>query len=90
MALKKDFIKTEPQFNGELKLVDAYWRVERVSGTKKNAQATVSVSNVVGDNLIQVAVKEYSFTPSMNSKNFIAQAYEHLKTLPEFEGATDC
>jgi hypothetical protein len=32
----------------------------------------------------------YSFAPDLNGKNFIAQAYEHLKTLPEFAGATDC
>jgi hypothetical protein len=30
------------------------------------------------------------FFPSLEGNNFIAQAYEHLKTLPEFEGAEDC
>ena len=32
----------------------------------------------------------YSFTPNLDGQNFIAQAYNHLKTLPEFSGATDC
>lgn len=36
--------------------------------------------------------KDYSFTPSVDefSNNFIKQGYLHLKTLPEFVGATDC
>jgi hypothetical protein len=32
----------------------------------------------------------YNFVPSLEGANFIAQAYEYLKTLPEFKGATDC
>lgn len=36
--------------------------------------------------------RDYSFTPSVDeaSTNFIKQGYLHLKTLPEFAGATDC
>ena len=36
--------------------------------------------------------KQYQIPVSVdaNSTNFIAQAYEYLKTLPEFAGATDC
>jgi hypothetical protein len=34
--------------------------------------------------------KTYRFAPSLDGKNFITQAYEHLKTLPEFAGATNC
>jgi hypothetical protein len=30
------------------------------------------------------------FTHNLAGKNFIAQAYDHMKTLPEFAGATDC
>jgi hypothetical protein len=32
----------------------------------------------------------YKFAPNLDGANFIKQAYEHLKTLPEFSGATDC
>jgi hypothetical protein len=36
--------------------------------------------------------KHYKFTASVSdgAENFIKQAYAHLKTLPEFAGATDC
>lgn len=34
--------------------------------------------------------QQYSFVPKLEGQNFIAQAYEHLKTLPEFAGAIDC
>ena len=34
--------------------------------------------------------KRYGFFHDLNGKNFIAQAYNYLKTLPEFAGATDC
>lgn len=30
----------------------------------------------------------YCFVPNMDGGNFIAQAYAHLKTLPEFAGAS--
>jgi hypothetical protein len=39
---------------------------------------------------IELQKKEYAFTPSMNEDNFIKQAYEYLKTLPEFADAIDC
>ena len=65
---------------------DCYIKVESVAGSKTIMSATVSTklseSTTVSAN--------YSFTPNMNGGNFIAQAYEHLKTLPEFEGAVDC
>ena len=34
--------------------------------------------------------RSYEFVPEMSNQNFIAQAYEHLKTLPEFAGAENC
>ena len=33
---------------------------------------------------------QYDCSYDMQSPNPIAQAYAHLKTLPEFAGATDC
>jgi hypothetical protein len=34
--------------------------------------------------------KQFVFAPNLDGPNFIKQAYEHLKTLPEFDGAVDC
>lgn len=62
----------------------------------------VKVESTRGDKIMQVAdvsfaidgrvvlKKEFSFEVKLDGGNFIAQAYDHLKTLPEFEGAVDC
>jgi hypothetical protein len=88
MALKKNYVETRENFSGSLTASDAYWRVSKISGTKNNMTMFVNVSETSGR--IQITEKMYSFVPDLNGKNFIAQAYEHLKTLPEFAGATDC
>jgi hypothetical protein len=65
-----------------------YIKVISVSGSKSNITASVTFTDEVSvEQLIQ---KDYVFTPKLEGVNFIAQAYEHLKTLPEFAGATDC
>jgi len=66
---------------------DFYAKVIAVIGGKDNLSATV---NFNADNVS--FNKSYDFTPSVvdGSDNFIKQAYEYLKTLPEFSGATDC
>jgi hypothetical protein len=66
-------------------VVDAYIKVVEVTSTKENTSAKV----VFSDSKLKLE-KHYLFTPDMDGKNFIAQAYEHLKTLPEFAGAADC
>lgn len=88
MALRKQFIKTLPGFDGELKCKGTYWKVTQLTGNKSQIDFTtgafVEESQVFG--------AQYSFTPSVQdgAKNFIAQAYDHLKSLPEFAGAEDC
>ena len=88
MALKKDFIKTEQNLAGSLSAKDAYWKVVKVSGNKLRCDVVVDVRKENNGSFIES--QSFSFTPSMDGLNFIAQAYEHLKTLPEFAGATDC
>lgn len=65
---------------------DCYIKVCKVDGNKNKAEAFV-MSTLTDQASI---TKTYEFSPDMNGKNFIAQAYEHLKTLPEFAGAVDC
>jgi hypothetical protein len=62
-------------------------KVASISGNKDELLATVQFA----DDKLQMQ-KHYKFTASVSdgSQNFIAQAYDHLKTLPEFAGATDC
>jgi hypothetical protein len=65
----------------------AYVKVIEISGNKTQVVANVSFKSDV-----QQFNKEYVVPVSVeaDSSNFIAQVYEHLKTLEEFAGAIDC
>lgn len=65
-----------------------YIKVESVSGDKSNIKAFVTFTDEEKNQ--QIIRKDYSFVPNMQGDNFIRQAYQHLKTLPEFENAMDC
>jgi hypothetical protein len=67
--------------------IAAYIKVQNVSGDKNNVNASVSFT----DDNIQFS-KMYRFSALVNdgAPNFIKQAYEYLKTLPEFENSEDC
>ena len=65
----------------------AHISIISISGTK-----TEILANVNFKSLSDEFNKEYKIPISVeqNSENFIKQAYNYLKTLPEFVGATDC
>jgi hypothetical protein len=65
----------------------AYAKVIGINGNKAQIIANVDFK---GEN--QQFNKHYAIPVSLETgaPNFIAQAYEHLKTLPEFAGAVDC
>jgi len=67
--------------------INAYIKVRNVSGDKDNLNA-----NVVFINDRIEFDKNYRFPASVSddAPNFIKQAYEYLKTLPEFENSEDC
>jgi len=74
--------------NGNQKITfSAYVKVVNISGSKTQLNAEVLFKSES-----HKLTKNYIFNPSVSedSTNFIAQAYGHLKTLPEFAGATDC
>lgn len=84
MALKK----TLTLGNG-LVANDAYICVSRVNITNKinaNAEITIHVNpeHVPFDN------RTIPFQFSLDGENAWKQAYEYIKTLPEFSGAIDC
>jgi hypothetical protein len=66
-------------------LEGAHIKVVSTEGTKQQQRALVQIT--AGEKQI---VKIYDFAPDIEGPNFIAQAYAHLKTLPEFSGAVDC
>jgi len=65
----------------------AYVKVIGINGNKNEITASV---NFKGD--VQQFTKQYVVPVSVadGASNFIAQIYEHLKTLEEFSGAEDC
>ena len=67
---------------------NCYFKVSHLAGSKLGL--AVSVDAMPSKDGSTISRTEFRFTPSMGADNFIAQAYEHLKTLPEFADATDC
>lgn len=88
MALKTDFITKVPDIAVDVSFKDAYCKIETIGGSKQELCFTVSVTTEG----VRRGDFGYRFAPSVadGSENFIKQAYEHLKTLPEFAGAVDC
>jgi len=82
MALSKTL---ETQFG--ITIEDCYLRVEGVSVTTSTLtfilRKYVSADKPFFDN------ESFTCAYDMSGDNPIKQAYEHLKTLPEFEGTTD-
>ena len=88
MALKKSIVETREDFSGQLTAEDAYWRVFNVAGNKEKITANIGAYVVKGGKVL--TTRQYEFVPNMDGGNFIAQAYNHIKALPEFSGAEDC
>jgi hypothetical protein len=78
-------IKTEHGFE----VTEAYCRVEDV---KVNKTTAYCVLRKYKDNtgVSHFAEDGIAYSYALNGGNPIKQAYDYLKTLPEFEGATDC
>jgi hypothetical protein len=75
-------------------VVAAYIKVHSISGYKNILNVDVSFTDgkdSVSNDKIQFS-KRYTVPVSTeaNAPNFIKQAYEYLKTLPEFENSEDC
>jgi len=84
MALKKDVVLE----NG-IEVDAAYIKVGTVSVI---AKTKMSFSVFYSVDAQKSSFKESAFERPyiLDGENPIKQAYEHLKTLPEFAGATDC
>jgi hypothetical protein len=87
MALKKQ-ITLKSNFGDDVTFNEAYIKVETLIGNKTQIRIDVSVHKKQGEQIVDR--KNYFFTPNLDGNNFIAQAYEHIKTLPEFAGYMDC
>jgi hypothetical protein len=87
MALKKT-LKLVDNFGEEITFVDAYIRVDTISGGKDEIIVAAGVYKNQGG--VKIDTVRSSFTPSLSGDNFVAQAYLNLKTLEQFAGAQDC
>jgi len=87
MALTKN-ITLKNNFDEDSIFGNAYIKVTKIYGGKENIIATVGIfKQKDGELLIE---KHHNVAVLLDGKNFIAQAYDHLKTLPEFSGSIDC
>lgn len=75
-------------FGDEVVFKNAYIKVVALFGNKDLMRIEVATHKDVDG--VVVDRQQHYFVPNLEGKNFIIQAYEHLKTLPEFEGAIDC
>jgi hypothetical protein len=87
MALKK-LISLKTNFGDTVVFPYAYIKVNNIIGDKNEMRADVVFLKETGGMIVDN--KSYFFPPNLNESNFIAQAYNHLKTLDEFAGAVDC
>jgi hypothetical protein len=88
MAIKKTIEKTAQGFQGKLFLENAYCKISKVEWSKQDTAVTVLIQE--SNSAAVLESRHFVFTPNLDNGNIIAQAYNHLKTLPEFAGATDC
>ena len=86
MAIQKSYTLTV--CGKEVIFANAYCKVNKQEGTKDIVYFDVIFLTQKDGQKIDAKI--YQFAPDLNGGNFIKQAYEHLKTLPEFAGATDC
>jgi hypothetical protein len=82
MAFQQSF-----SFNG-IDVTDGYIKVSSVAGGK--TELFVQLDYSAGPQFQAVQKKSVNFVPDMEGGNFIKQAYQFLKTLPEFSDAVDC
>lgn len=87
MALKKQ-ITLKSNFGDDVFFNNPYVKVNALHGNKNSLRIDVNVHKTEGGVILDQ--HQFYFSPMLDGKNFIAQAYDYLKTLPEFAGATDC
>ena len=86
MALQKE-VTVADSFGEDRTFDNAYHKVTHISGNKGMMQIVVTTYTQADG----FKIKETSsgFEPDLDGNNFIAQAYEHVKTLTEFENGSD-
>jgi pyridoxal/pyridoxine/pyridoxamine kinase len=87
MALTQE-ITLKDSFGDDRVFQNAYIKVDQISGNKGLLQVVIGIYKEQGQNKIDAV--STGFFPSLDGKNFIAQAYDHVKTIDNFSNAQDC
>jgi len=82
-------LKLTKQTKEGLTAIDAYHKIENVTLQNKNI-IMFNVKSYANIDFPEFDAKTFTCEYDLNGENPIKQAYLHLKTLPEFEGAVDC
>lgn len=70
---------------------NAYCKVTSITSTTGNKDlVTTTICTLSKQDGDLISSSSFQFAPALDGKNFIAQAYDAAKKLPEFESATDC
>lgn len=98
MALSIDVAKTVAYVSsdGDTMTVDrcykdSYAVVSNIRGDKNSMNIYLDAyADSSKDPAALIWRRAYTFKPALEGENFIAQAYEHVKKLPEYADAKDC
>jgi hypothetical protein len=83
-------ISAENNFGQISTLANCYCKVTKLVGDKAQMHIKMDVMNAEKNRVYRE--ETFAFVPSVesDSKNFIAQAYDYIKSLPEYASAVDC
>lgn len=87
MALSKT-ITLKSQYNTDVVFEDCYIKLKNLNGNKHSMLADFGIYTQANGDLLQE--KTIIVIPDLENVNFIQQAYDALKALPEFADAVDC
>jgi hypothetical protein len=88
MAIRHTF-NLQDNFNRNVQFDNCYAKVAGIDGSKDGITFTIEIRQAQDDKNVLTS-QHYFFVPSLEGKNFIAQAYDFLKSKPEFATAQDC
>lgn len=72
----------------DIEIKNAYIKVAGFSGDKNRLQAVVTIQAAPEKQVIDTT--QFTVPYVLDGENPIKQAYEYIKTLPEYENAVDC
>jgi len=87
MALTKN-ITLKNNFDEDSVFANSYIRVDKVIAGKSSMVASVGFYKTKDG--ATITTQHHECPVNLDGGNFIKQAYDHLKTLPEFAGTVDC